>query len=87
VNFGWDEKKAEENLRDHGVAFDEAQEVFVDRNAIDIFDSEHSTPQESRYTIRPLIPPPPFCCVHRIGGQDDLAHFREKSRSQVQKTI
>jgi uncharacterized DUF497 family protein len=51
VNFGWDEKKAEENLRNHGVAFDEAQEVFVDRNAIDIFDSEHSTPQESRYNI------------------------------------
>ncbi len=51
MKFGWDEKKAEENLRDHGVAFDEAQEVFVDRNAIDIFDSEHSTPQESRYNI------------------------------------
>ena len=51
VKFGWDEKKAEENLQDHGVAFDEAQEVFFDRNAIDVFDSEHSTPQESRYNI------------------------------------
>ena len=51
MKFGWDEKKAEENFRNHGVAFDEAQEVFVDRNAIDIFDSGHSTSQETRYNI------------------------------------
>jgi len=28
VKFGWDEKKAEENIQDHGVTFDEAQAVF-----------------------------------------------------------
>ena len=49
MTFGWDENKAEENLHDHGV--DEAQEVFFDRNAIDFFDAEHSTPLESRYNI------------------------------------
>jgi uncharacterized protein len=51
VKFGWDEKKAEENLEAHDVTFDEAQEVFLDRNAIDFFDSEHSTPEESRYNV------------------------------------
>ena len=51
MRFGWDEKKAEENLEADGVTFEEAQEVFFDRNAIDFFDSEHSTPQESRYNI------------------------------------
>jgi len=51
VKFSWDEKKAEENFKNHGVAFEEAQEVFFDPNAIDFFDSEHSTPQESRYAI------------------------------------
>jgi len=35
-----------------GVAIEEeAQEVFFDPSAIDFFDSEHSTPQESRYNI------------------------------------
>jgi len=38
-------------LEDHGVAFEEAQEVFLDPNAIDFFDSGHSTPPESRYNI------------------------------------
>jgi len=44
VKFSWDEKKTEENFKNHGVAFEEAQEVFFDRNAIDFFDSGHSTP-------------------------------------------
>jgi len=51
VNLGWDEKKAEENLRNHAVAFDEAQEVFFDPNALDVLDSEHSTPQQPHYNI------------------------------------
>ena len=51
MKFSWDEKKAEENFKNHGVAFEEAQEVFFDPNAIDFFDSEHSTRQESRYAI------------------------------------
>jgi len=51
VKFVWDEKKAEENFKNHGIAFEEAQEVFFDPNAIDFFDSEHSTDQESRYNI------------------------------------
>ena len=33
------------------LRFDEAQEVFFDRNAIDVFDSGHSTPQQPRYNI------------------------------------
>ena len=44
MKFSWDEKKAEENFKNHGVAFEEAQEVFFDPNAIDFFDSGHSTP-------------------------------------------
>ena len=51
MKFSWDEKKTEENFKNHGVAFEEAQEVFFDPNAIDFFDSGHSTPRESRYAI------------------------------------
>ena len=51
MKFSWDEKKAVENFKNHGVAFEEAQEVFFDPNAIDFFDSEHSTPRESRFAI------------------------------------
>ena len=51
MKFGWDEKKAEENLTDHRVSFEEAQEVFFDANAIDVFDPEHSTPYQPRYNL------------------------------------
>lgn len=51
MKFGWDEKKAEENLQDHGVTFDEAEEVFLDRNAIDVFDSELPRPRNRVTTL------------------------------------
>lgn len=87
MKFGWDEKKAEENLEAHDVTFDEAQEVFFDRNAIDFFDSEHSTPEEALQRYRTFIAPTPFCCLYRIARQNDLANLCEKSRSQVPETI
>ena len=51
MKFGWDVNKAEENINDHGVTFEEARDVFLDPNALDFFDSAHSTSQESRYYI------------------------------------
>jgi uncharacterized DUF497 family protein len=38
MNFEWDEKKAVENLRKHGVSFDEATTVFGDPLAITYHD-------------------------------------------------
>ena len=38
----WDPAKAEENLRKHGVSFDEAETVFLDPLIGTIYDHEHS---------------------------------------------
>ena len=48
MNFDWDPRKAEINLRKHGVSFDEAGSVFLDPLAISGVDPEHSI-GESRY--------------------------------------
>ena len=48
MNFEWDPRKAEINLRKHGVSFDEAGSVFLDRLALSGTDPEHSF-GESRY--------------------------------------
>ena len=48
MNFEWDTRKAEINLRKHGVSFDEAGSVFLDRLAVSGTDPEHSL-GESRY--------------------------------------
>jgi len=41
--FAWRHPKAADNLRKHGVAFEEAVETFGDPLAIETFDPEHSS--------------------------------------------
>lgn len=50
IRFEWDEDKARENLRKHGVSFEEAQTVFLDDHALMIRDDEHST-EEDRFVL------------------------------------
>jgi uncharacterized DUF497 family protein len=46
VRFASDPKKSRDNLRKHGVSFDEAQTVFSDENAIEYFDPDHSRDED-----------------------------------------
>jgi len=50
MGFSWDDKKARQNIRKHGVSFEEASTVFFDENAIEFFDPDHSL-QEDRYLM------------------------------------
>jgi len=50
MTFEWDENKAAENERKHeGITFKEAAEVFLDANAVEDYDDEHSDAKEIRY--------------------------------------
>ncbi len=50
MTFEWDENKATENEKKHeGVTFKEAAETFLDANAVEDFDAEHSDAEETRY--------------------------------------
>jgi len=44
--FEWDAFKARANVSKHGVTFDEAKSVFVDRWAIEAYDWGHSLHEE-----------------------------------------
>jgi uncharacterized DUF497 family protein len=46
VTFSWDKKKAAQNARKHGVSFEEAMSVFLDENAIEFFDPDHSEAED-----------------------------------------
>jgi uncharacterized DUF497 family protein len=46
--FEWDPRKAEANAAKHGVSFDEAVTVFLDPDALDGPDLQHST-AEARF--------------------------------------
>jgi uncharacterized protein len=50
IEFEWDKTKAAQNLKKHGVSFDEAKTVFFDDFAVQFFDSDHSD-QEDRFIL------------------------------------
>lgn len=50
MRFEWDEAKNRENKRKHGLAFEEAQTVFLDEKAVRFFDPDHSS-DEDRFLL------------------------------------
>lgn len=56
IRFDWNPGKARENIRRHGVSFDEARTVFADENAILLDDSDHSA-VEDRFALLGLSAP------------------------------
>jgi len=50
LQFVWDPRKARVNTKKHGVAFDEAQTVFLDESALLLGDPDHSE-DENRFLL------------------------------------
>ncbi|HXQ23989.1 MAG TPA: BrnT family toxin [Candidatus Acidoferrales bacterium] len=51
MRFEWHRAKAEENLRKHGVSFDEAVTVFYDALSATFDDEEHSADEARLITV------------------------------------
>lgn len=51
INFEWDRDKSEQNLRNHGLGFFEAQTVFDDPLSRTVADLAHSVDEERYWTI------------------------------------
>lgn len=51
ISFTWDDSKAEANVRKHGVTFEEAASVFMDSDALEMADPDHSSLEEDRFLI------------------------------------
>lgn len=67
LRFEWDEDKNRENIKKHGVSFQEAQTVFLDENAMRFFDPDHSRDEDRfimlgmSFKLRVLV----VCHCHR----------------------
>lgn len=46
IRFEWDERKNKDNIKKHGISFDEAQTVFLDENAVRFDDPDHSRDED-----------------------------------------
>ena len=51
LNFEWNPRKADANLKKHGVSFEEAATAFGDRLSIAVDDPDHSTTDDARYVL------------------------------------
>jgi hypothetical protein len=51
ATFEWDERKAAENQRKHGVSFSLAQQAFFDPNRVIARDLKHSETEQRHYCI------------------------------------
>ena len=49
--FEWDQRKARQNAKKHGVTFERAATVFVDPEALSVFDHEHSQDEDRWITL------------------------------------
>ena len=55
VKFEWDPNKERQNIRKHGVSFDDAKELLAsDTDFLEIYDSEHSDVEERFIAIGPI---------------------------------
>ena len=50
-DFEWDHKKAQKNIKKHKVSFERAATVFLDQNAISLYDKQHEEIEERWVTI------------------------------------
>jgi hypothetical protein len=50
ISFEWKEDKNTLNKKKHGISFEEAQTVFVDENALLLYDPDHSH-KEDRFIL------------------------------------
>lgn len=86
VSFAWDEQKAAQNVRKHGVSFEEAMSVFLDENAIEFFDPDHSG-REDRFLMLGVSWRLRLLVVHyvlrRQGRQIRIISARKATRNET----
>ena len=51
MRFEWDDRKASQNLANHGVAFEYAARVFLDVRRMDFHDTRQEYGEERRITL------------------------------------
>jgi hypothetical protein len=72
VIYEWDTKKAEENLRKHGVSFDEGKTVFLDPLAETFDDPDHSADERRFITLGMSTSQRLLVIAHADSGDDRI---------------
>lgn len=87
IRFEWDEKKNRQNIRKHGVSFEEAQSVFLDDHAMRFYDPDHSEDEDRflmlglSFTLRILV----VCHCYR--ERDDVIRIISARKATRQERV
>jgi len=67
----WDPVKAKQNLRKHGVSFEQAATVLLDSRAMNLYDDEHSGDEDRWVTLGRSAHGTILVVVHTFNEQPD----------------
>jgi uncharacterized protein len=85
LQFTWNAAKARENVKKHGVSFDEAQSVFYDDDARLLDDPDHSEDEDRFILLGMSTTPRLLVVVHayrEAGGVIRLISARKATRRE-----
>jgi uncharacterized protein len=94
MQFEWDPKKAKENLKKHGVSFDEAVTAFYDPFSATFDDPDHSVQEQRFITVGFSSKPRLLAVAHTerrkntriISARLATTHERKKHEEQGEPT-
>lgn len=85
LRFSWDPRKAQANLRKHGVSFQEAETVFLDEHAL-LIDDPDPTSGEERFLLLGLsVVARTLVVCHCVPGRGETIRIINARRADKQE--
>jgi uncharacterized DUF497 family protein len=81
MRFEWDANKALLNVVKHKISFREATEVFNDPDAVEVYDTFHSTKRDTIFPNRVLKSAPVVCRLYGAVNEYNSTYFSAEGQS------
>ncbi len=76
MKFEWDTTKEKNNIKKHGITFEQASYVFADPNALNKYDNEHSENEDRWILLGKLLNGTILIVVHTFKVIDGIELVR-----------
>ena len=85
MQFEWDENKNKANIKKHSISFEVSVYVFSDKEAITIYDDEHSLEEQRWVTIGKIKNTSVIVVIHTYRIRDNYEFIRIISARKANK--
>ncbi|MCL2170006.1 MAG: BrnT family toxin [Defluviitaleaceae bacterium] len=88
MKFDWDPKKNESNFKKHKIRFEEAETVFLDDRAVEIFDEKNSNDEDRFIVIGiSLVSRELMVCYCYRNGEDIIRIFSARRATKAERQL